>query len=79
VLLGESGVSYRIPMAKTPMRATFCIRGSWSAESNGMGSRRRVTSVAMFMEALKNQTTSKLRQWPGKSESQNLATGTQFT
>lgn len=46
---------------------------------SGIGMISRVRSVAMFMDALKNQTTSKLRQEPGISRSQNLATGMQFT
>lgn len=71
--------AYRIPMAKTPINAIFCMRGSWSCASTGIGSSRSVTSVAIFIDALKNQTASKLRQWPGRSWFQNLATGTQFT
>jgi hypothetical protein len=59
--------TYRIPIAKTPIRAIFCIRGSWSCASNGIGKMRRVTSVAMFIDALKNQTASKLRHDPGRS------------
>jgi hypothetical protein len=71
--------TYRIPIAKTPIRAIFWVRGSWSCTSNGIGKMRRVTSVAMFIDALKNQTASKLRQLPGRSCIQNLATGTQLT
>jgi hypothetical protein len=48
-------------------------------ESSGIGNRRSETSVAIFIEALKNQRASKLRQFPGRSWFQNLATGTQFT
>lgn len=40
---------------------------------------RRVRSVAIFIEALKNQTASKERQVPEIFRSQNLATGTQLT
>jgi hypothetical protein len=69
----------KIPMAKTPIRAIFCVRGSCSFESSGMGNISSAMSVVMFIEALKNQTASKLRQFPGKSLFQNLATGTQFT
>jgi hypothetical protein len=71
--------TYRIPIAKTPMRASFCMRGSWSLERSGIGNRSSETSVAIFIEALKNQTASKLKQLPGRSWFQNFATGTQFT
>lgn len=66
-------------MVKTAMRATFCVRGTWSCESSGIGKINKATSVAIFMDALKSQTALKLRQFPGSLRSQNLATGTQFT
>lgn len=69
----------KIPIAKTPIRAIFCMRGSCSLERRGMGNTSSAISVIMFIEALKNQRASKLRQLPGKSLFQNLATGTQFT
>lgn len=70
--------TYKIPTAKTPMSASFCMRGSCSCDSRGIGITSKVTSVRMFMEALKNQSPLKLRQWPGIEGSQNFATGTQF-
>lgn len=72
-------ITTKIPMAKTPIRAIFCVRGSCSLESSGMGNNSNAISVVIFIAALKNQIVSNLRQLPGKSLIQNLATGTQFT
>jgi hypothetical protein len=69
----------RMPIAKTPIRANFCMRGSCRCESSGIGMISRVMSVTIFMEALKNQTASKLMQEPPTEGSQKRATGRQLT
>lgn len=55
------------------------MRGSCRCESSGIGMISRVMSVTIFMEALKNQTASKLMQEPPTEGSQKRATGRQLT
>ena len=78
-LINKMEGTYNPPMAKTPTSAIFCVLGSFSCESRGIGIMSNVRSVAIFIAALKNHSASKLRQLPSIDRFQNFATGTQLT
>lgn len=76
---GGKGGTYKAPNPKTNMSPIFCLFGSWSALSRGIGMAKMAMSVAMLTPALANQNCSLFMQWPLMDSSQKAATGTHMT
>ena len=71
-------ITYNPPSANMAMRAALCLFGRKSANKDGIGMAKIARSVAIWMDALENQSPLELKQNPGMEGSQNLATGTQL-
>ena len=60
------------------MRAAFCLLGRNRLTKDGIGMAKIARSVAIWMDALENQSPLELKQNPGIEGFQNLATGIQL-